>query len=48
MSKYQVHQIDRNQRAIMDYLQAHGFSVASIGRPVDLIAGKEGRRGWSC
>lgn len=43
MSKYQVHQIDRNQRAIMDYLQAHGFSVTSIGRPVDLAVGKDGR-----
>lgn len=43
MGRYQVHQIDRNQKAIMDYLQAHGFSVASIGRPLDLIAGKDGR-----
>jgi Holliday junction resolvase len=43
MSKYQIHQIDGNQRAIMDYLQAHGFSVTSIGRPLDLIAGKDGK-----
>ena len=42
MSKYHVHQIDGNQRVIMDYLQAHGFSVTSIGRPLDLIAGKDG------
>lgn len=42
MSKYQVHQIDRNQKAIMDYLQAHGFSVTSIGRPVDLAVGRDG------
>jgi hypothetical protein len=27
----------------MDYLQAHGFSVTSIGRPLDLIAGKDGK-----
>jgi hypothetical protein len=43
MSKYQIHRIDGNQQAIMDYLQAHGFSVESIGRPLDLIAGKDGR-----
>ena len=43
MSKYQVHQIDGNQRIIMDYLQAHGFSVTSIGRPLDLLAGKDGK-----
>jgi hypothetical protein len=38
-----VHQIDGNQQEIVDYLQAHGFSVESIGRPLDLIAGKDGR-----
>jgi hypothetical protein len=43
VGKYQVHQIDGNQQAIMDYLQAHGFSVESIGRPLDLLAGKDGR-----
>ena len=40
MAKYAYHQIDGNQRIIMDYLQAHGFSVTSIGRPLDLLAGK--------
>jgi hypothetical protein len=43
MSKYQVHQIDGNQREIMDYFQAHGFSVISIGRPVDLAVGKDSK-----
>ena len=43
MAKYAYHQIDGNQREIMDYFQAHGFSVISIGRPLDLIAGKDGR-----
>jgi hypothetical protein len=41
VGKYQVHQIDANQKSIMDYFQAHGFSVISIGRPVDLAVGKD-------
>ena len=41
MSKYQVHQIDGNQREIMDYFQAHGFSWISIGRPLDALVGKD-------
>jgi hypothetical protein len=43
MGKFQVHQIDGNQREIFDYLQAHGFTVISIGRPLDALAGKDGK-----
>lgn len=43
MSKYQVHQIDGNQPAIVAVLEAGGCSVVSIGRPLDLLVGKYGR-----
>ena len=43
MSKYQVHQVDGNQQAIVDALEAGGCSVEKIGRPLDLLVGKNGR-----
>jgi hypothetical protein len=43
MSKYQVHQVDGNQQEIVDALEAGGCTVYKIGRPLDLIAGKNGR-----
>lgn len=42
MGKYQVHQVDGNQAVIVAYLEASGFSVRAIGRPVDLAAGYQG------
>lgn len=42
MGRYPVHQQDRNQRAIVEMLEAFGFSVVSIGRPVDLAVGYRG------
>ena len=43
MSKYHVHQVDSNQQAIVTALEAGGCSAAKIGRPVDLLVGKNGR-----
>ena len=43
MAKYAYHQIDGNQQAIIDVLEAGGCSVEKIGRPVDLLVGKAGR-----
>jgi hypothetical protein len=43
MSKYRVHQVDGNQQAIVEALEAGGCSVARIGRPLDLLVGRHGR-----
>ena len=43
MGKYQVHQVDSNQPEIVEYLEAHGCTVESIGKPVDLAVGYRGR-----
>jgi hypothetical protein len=43
MSKYHVHQLDSNHRDIVAALEAGGFSVESLGRPVDIAAGKDGK-----
>lgn len=43
MGKYQVHQIDRNAKEIIQALEAGGCSVESIGRPVDIAVGLRGR-----
>lgn len=43
MARYAYHQTDGNQAEIIAALEANGFMVKSIGKPVDLIAGKRGR-----
>lgn len=43
MGKYQVHQVDRNQKEIVQFLEAHGCTVESIGRPVDICVGFQGK-----
>jgi hypothetical protein len=42
MGKYQVHQADVNEAAIVQYLRAHGAQVQKIGEPVDLLVTKCG------
>jgi len=43
MSKYQVHRVDNNAKLIIEALEAGGCSVESIGRPVDIAVGINGR-----
>lgn len=43
MGKYQVHQLDSNQAEIVAALEACGFTVEPLGRPVDVAAGKQGQ-----
>jgi hypothetical protein len=43
VSKYQVHQVDGNQRAIVEALEHGGCSVEKIGRPLDLLVGTHGK-----
>lgn len=43
MARYQVHQIDGNQAEIIEALEVSGCSVVSLGRPVDLAVGVNGR-----
>lgn len=39
-----IHQVDRNQQAIIDGLERHGYKVYKLGRPVDLLVATKGTR----
>ena len=41
--KYAIHQVDQNQRIIVQALEAGGCVVTSIGRPVDLLIARHRR-----
>lgn len=43
MARYAYHQLDSNHKAIVEALEAGGCSVEPLGRPVDLVVGKNGR-----
>lgn len=43
MARYAYHQIDANQKAIIEALEGGGCSVESIGKPVDLLVGLRGK-----
>ena len=42
MAKYAYHRLDRNQKEIRLALEQAGYQVIPIGRPVDLLVGKNG------
>ena len=41
MGKYQIHQSDQNEPEIVATLEAGGWAVQKIGRPLDLLAAKD-------
>ena len=43
MAKYAYHRLDSNQKEIRLALEQAGYQVIPIGRPVDLLVGKDGK-----